>query len=133
MGRKVKVASVQTGPVFMDKKRTVENFASLIEEAGREGAELIVFPETATRAIRIGEGASAIRRLKRQAWRDTVIEYYENSVRIPSVDADLLAKAAASANAICVIGISEADDRAGSKTLYNSMLFLGRNGVLSRM
>jgi nitrilase len=44
--KKVKVAAIQAMPVLpMNKKATVEKGCDLIEEAGRQGAELVVFPE----------------------------------------------------------------------------------------
>jgi nitrilase len=134
MGRKVKVAAVQTGPVFMDKKRTIEKFAGLIEKAGEEGAELIVFPETAIPGYPYWrDNFGYLSPEKEKNWRETVLDYHNNSVRIQSEDTDLLRKAAAKANAHCVIGISEIDDRLGSSTLYNTMLFLNRKGeVLGR-
>ncbi len=46
MRDKVKVAVAQTSPVFMDKKATVDVTCKAIEEAGRNGAELVVFSET---------------------------------------------------------------------------------------
>lgn len=129
MSRKVKVASIQTAPVFMDKKRTIEKFSSLIEEAGKEGAEFIVFPETAIPTYPYWRGNFGYTSPETaKLWRETVIELYENSVRIPSEDSAVLGKAAAKANAYCVIGLNEVDDRPGSGTLYNSMLFLDRKG-----
>ncbi|MHB9057159.1 MAG: carbon-nitrogen hydrolase family protein [Paludibacteraceae bacterium] len=131
LGRKIKVASVQAAPVFMDKKRTIEKFCSLIEEAGKEGAELIVFPETAIPTYPYWRGSFGYTSPETaKDWRDTVVDLYDNSVRIPSDDTSQLCKAAAKANAYCVIGLNEVDDRPGSATLYNSMLFLDRRGSI---
>lgn len=41
-----KAAMAHVAPVFLDKDATVEKSCSLIREAARNGAELIVFPET---------------------------------------------------------------------------------------
>jgi nitrilase len=93
--RTVKAASIQATPVFLDKKGSIEKYCAYIEEAGREGADLIVTPETGIPTYpyrRVGFGyndpGSA------QAWRDTVVAFYENAVRIPSQDTDQLCKAA---------------------------------------
>ena len=43
---KVKVAAVHAAPVFMDKKATTEKVVKLIEQAGKDNIELLVFPET---------------------------------------------------------------------------------------
>lgn len=40
-----RVAVVQCAPVMFDKKASTEKMAELIREAGKNGAELIVFPE----------------------------------------------------------------------------------------
>lgn len=41
----LKLAAVQTAPVYLDRDATVAKACSLIEEAGRNGADVIVFPE----------------------------------------------------------------------------------------
>lgn len=43
---KFKAALAHVAPVFLDKDATVEKACSLIREAARNGAQLIVFPET---------------------------------------------------------------------------------------
>ena len=40
------VAAAHVAPVFLDLRRTVDKVCSLIAEAARHGAQLVVFPET---------------------------------------------------------------------------------------
>lgn len=44
--KKVKVAAVHAAPVFMNKDATTKKVIGLIEQAGKEKIELLVFPET---------------------------------------------------------------------------------------
>jgi len=45
--RSFKAAAVQASPVLpMNRKATVDKACTLIEEAGKNGAQLVVFPET---------------------------------------------------------------------------------------
>ncbi|HBL44915.1 MAG TPA: aliphatic nitrilase, partial [Planctomycetaceae bacterium] len=41
-----KAALAHVAPVFLNKDATVEKACSLIREAARNGAQIIVFPET---------------------------------------------------------------------------------------
>lgn len=128
---KVKVAVVQASPVFMDKERTIEKACSLIKEAGRNNAELIAFSE----AYIPGYPAyyTAGYETPPHEWTDYMIALQENSVVIPSEDTVVLAEAAKEAGTYVVIGCNELDDRPGSQTVYNTLLFLGRDGqVLGR-
>lgn len=44
--KKLRTAIVQAAPVFFDKQATLQKVVHQIEEAGRNGAQLIVFPES---------------------------------------------------------------------------------------
>src|SRR6478672_1789501 len=46
MERPVKVACVQVEPVVLEREATLDKLETVAAEAAREGAELVVFPET---------------------------------------------------------------------------------------
>ncbi|MEE9252320.1 MAG: carbon-nitrogen hydrolase family protein [Thermodesulfobacteriota bacterium] len=127
----VKAAVVQAAPVFMDKERTIDKACRLIREAGRNGAELVAFSEAFI------PGYPAYYTVGYETpphdWTDFMVALQDNSVLIPGDDTAALGEAAKEAGAYVVIGCNELDDRAGSRTLYNSLLFIGRDGeVLGR-
>jgi nitrilase len=123
---KVKVAVVQAAPVFMDKKRTIEKACMLIKEAGRNGAELIAFSEafipTYPAYYTVGYETNP------HEWTDYMIALQDNSVVIPSEDTEILGRAAKEAGAYVVMGCNELDNRLGSCTVYNTLLFIGKDG-----
>ena len=43
--RTFKIAAAQLTPVFLNKEKTIEKACKAIEEAGKKGAKLLVFPE----------------------------------------------------------------------------------------
>jgi amidase/nitrilase len=130
MKRIVRAAAIQATPIFLDKGRTIEKYASLIEAAGRERAELIVTPETGIPGYPYWRGNFGFTDASSaQEWRETVIAYYRESVSIEH-DLEPIRNAARAASAYCVLGISEQDDRLGSQTLYNTMVFVGKDGSI---
>jgi len=123
---KVKVAVVQAAPVFMDKQKTIEKACRLIKDAGRNKAELIAFSEafipTYPAYYTVGYETNP------HEWTDYMIALQDNSVVIPSEDTEILGQAAKEAGAYVVMGLNELDDRAGSCTVYNTLLFIGKDG-----
>lgn len=116
-------AAVQAAPVFLDRDATIDKACETIEEAGRAGADLIVFPETWipgypfwTTSPRVFSG-------------DVFAQLWKNAVEIGSPAADRLAEAARDANAYVVVGVSERDT-VSRGTLYNSLLYFSPEGEL---
>ena len=81
---KFKAAAVQGAPVFLNKKATIDKACSLIAEASRNGAELIVFPETyiPTYPYWYPEGHALWGKWV-YSWRDLLRNSIEFPVRIP--------------------------------------------------
>jgi amidase/nitrilase len=122
----VKVAVVQASPVFMDRERTVEKACALIREAGWNRAELVAFSEAFIPVYpayyTVGYETPA------HEWTDYMIALQDNSISIPGEDTRALGEAAREAGAYVVMGCNELDDRPGSRTVYNTLLFIGKNG-----
>ncbi len=127
-GRKsVKVAVVQTPPVYLDREKTVSLACEKIAEAAAQGAELVAFTETWLAGYPYwDEGWGS----ELQKWAAVRARFYDAALVIPSADTQRLCDAAARSNAHVVIGCNELDSRPGVHTLYNTLLFISRSGRL---
>ena len=119
---KFKVAAVQTSPVFLNRKATVEKACALMMEASRNGAKLVAFPET------------FIPGYPYWIWLDVPSENYvwfqklfDEAVVIPSPATDELCRGAREANVYAVIGV---DERLSTQmgTMWNTNLLIDNKG-----
>ena len=126
-----KVAAVQAGSIFKDAPQyfdleaTLDKAIGLIEEAGREGARLVVFPE----GWLPGFTYWSLDMTERSTFADIWAKYLWNSVEVPSREIDALCAAAKRANAYVVMGINERDKRFRGR-MYNSVVYLSPRGEL---
>jgi aliphatic nitrilase len=118
---KFKAAVAQIAPSFLNREETVEIACNAIEEAGKEGARIIAFPE------------SFIPGYPYWIWMEPPFEaaryfkdFFKNSVEVPSESTKLLCQSAKKAGCYVVMGMSS---REGG-TLYNSMLFIDNKGEM---
>jgi nitrilase len=125
----VRVAAVQATPVILDGKATVEKAVRLIGEAAEGGARLVVLPETfvplypSNAWARKASGFGGFDELWGRLW--------DESVDVPGPLVDRLVGACRDREVYCAIGVNEREsDRSG--TLYNTLLYLGPEGVLAR-
>lgn len=121
-----KVAAAQATPVFLDRKDTVEKACTLIAEAGRDGAKLVVFPEVFISGypdwvwvVANGQGA---------VLNDLYTELVQNAVSIPDEATKQLCQAAKLAKIHVVIGMHERNVEASNSSLFNTILFIDEQG-----
>ena len=123
---KIKVAAIQAAPVFLDREATAEKACRLIREAGSQGADVAAFPESFIPGHPLWyhfHPATSPLSIK------LATELFKNSIEIPGPVVDALCEAAKQANCHVVIGVCER--RPGTfGTLYNSQVFINRNGQL---
>ncbi|MFC1978729.1 carbon-nitrogen hydrolase family protein [Chloroflexota bacterium] len=126
-----KVAAVQASPILKDAPEwfdlaaTLDKAASLIHEAGRNGAGLVVFPECWmpcypywTMDVHDRAGFSEI-------WAS----FLWSSVEVPSRETEMLGKAAKEAGIYVAMGINERDSVYPGR-MYNSILYLDSEGQI---
>mgnify|MGYP001941544267 FL=1 len=121
MSRIVKAAAVQLSPVLGSREGTVAKVVAAIAEAARQGAELLVFPETVvpyypyfsfiTPAVAMGPAHLTL---------------YEQAVTVPGATTHAVAAAAREHGVVVVLGVNERDHG----TLYNTQLVFDADGAL---
>lgn len=116
-------AAVQRSP-GLTLEQGVDNAVSAIDEAAREGASLIVFPETWIPLYPYYHSRSADREAFARLYQHT----FQNSIAVPGPEWDRIAQAAADAQAHVVIGVNERQP--GEGTIYNTLAYIGPDGSL---
>lgn len=118
------VAAAHVSPVFMDPQATAAKAAEWIARAGREGVQLLVFPEVFLPGFPywINVYPPLIQAgLNRR--------YHDLSVEVGGPEVAAVAQAAADAGVAVVIGASERGS--GTRHVYNSALFIDRDGQIA--
>jgi nitrilase len=129
----VKVAAVQAAPIYMDLAGSVEKAQTLVSDAARLGAKLVVFPETWLPGY--------------PAWLDCSRDYavwdhaptkkvfarlMAASVEVPGPVTEQLAASAREHSVVLNISVNErVKSGPGRGTLFNTMLTFGADGTLA--
>ena len=117
----IKAAVVQAASVLYDREKTLDKAVALIEEAAKQGAQLVVFSESFLPGYpyHIWLGAP-------EWYHDFFKEWFLNGVEIPSKTTDVLCNTARANDIDLVMGVNERD----GNTCYNTLLFINRQGEL---
>ena len=121
MNQSIKVCAAQLTPVFLDKEKTVVKACKAIQEAGENGADLIVFPEAFISGY--PDWIWLIPNSKGQDLNELYITLVENAVSIPDDSTQKLCKAAKEAGINVVMGMHEKNTESSGASIFNSLLF----------
>ena len=122
----VRAAVIQDSPVVFNQKATLQKVHSLVIQAARKGAKLVVLPEAFVSAYPSGLDFGARIGSRTPEGREDFRRYYESSVEVPGPACDGLGIAAQEAGVYLVIGVIERD----GGTLYCKVLFFSPDGKL---
>ena len=128
MAKIIKVAAAQLSPVFLNKEKTVEKACKAIVEAGKNGADLIVFPEAFIAGY--PDWVWLIPNSKGADLNELYLKLVENAVSIPDDTTDKLCKAAKSTGINVVMGMNERNTETSNASLFNSLLFIDDTGSI---
>ena len=117
----IKAAAAQIAPHLLSRSSTIGIVLDTMDEAQRNGANFIVFPET---FIPYYPYFSFISPPVKQGKEHLVL--YEQAVEVPSEETQLISKKCKELELVAVVGINERDH--GS--LYNTQLFFDADGTL---
>jgi nitrilase len=124
--RTFKAAAVQASPVLpMNTKATIDKICALIEEAGKNGAQLVVFPETFVPMY----PNWSIDLQNPTEWAQNLFRLTKEAIEIPGQETGLLGKAARKAGIFLCVGVNE-KVKLYDGMLFNSLLFIGPDGGL---
>ena len=117
----VRAAAVQLEPVLFSREQTTAKVVEAIAEAGRGGADLVVFPET---VVPYYPYFSFV--LPPVLQGKPHLQLYEEAVTVPGPTVDHVSAAARAAGTVVLLGVTERDH--GS--LYNTQLLFDADGTL---
>ena len=124
---RIKVCIAQVSPVYLNRDATVLRAVATIHEAGANGADLVVFPETWLSGYPYWtEGWDSSLR----EWAAGRIRFFDEALLVPSAATEAIGRAAREARVHVVMGCNEVDPRPGNGTIYNSLVFFDRTGTI---
>ncbi|KAI0006329.1 nitrilase [Xylariaceae sp. FL0662B] len=124
MAQTLRVAACHASPVFLSAKKTTDKAISLINQAGANGAQLVVFPETFIAAFPIWSAVRAPTENHALFARMAAESVYADGDEIGAV------RQAARANrAVVSLGFSE-KTRHSAACLYNANLIIDADGAV---
>jgi nitrilase len=122
----IRLAAAQAAPVFLDRDATVAKACSLIEEAGRNGADIVGFPEGFIPSHPVWYYHFPALSDRSQGYAERL---FHNSVEVPSDATDGLCASAVAADVNVVMGMCQRMPGTAG-TMFNSQLFISRTGKI---
>jgi nitrilase len=127
--RSVTVACAQVEPVVLDREATLDKLEAVAGEAARNGAELVVFPETFVPVYPSSRWAKAFAGWANPGAKETFARLAQQSVAVGSAAERRIGAAAKELGIWIVTGVNEVEpERPG--TIYNSLLYHSPAGEL---
>ena len=121
-----KVAAVQASPILpMNTKITIDKVCNLLDEAARNGANLVVFPETFVPLY----PTWSIDLQNPTEWANNLFQLTKESIKIPGKETEILCQAARKAGVYLCVGVNEKEPLYDGM-IFNSLVFIGPDGKL---
>ncbi len=128
MMQKVKVAAAQLTPVYLNKEKTIDKACDAISEAGRNGAQLIVFPEVFISGY--PDWIWLVPNSKGALLNQLYARLYESAAYEDDPALSRISEAARKNGIHVIIGANERNSESSNASLYNSLFFFDEQGKI---
>ncbi len=123
----IKVAVVQSSPILFNKEKTIKRTYNYIQEAFKNKANLLLFPEAYIGDYPRGLSFGTIVGSRSEKGKEIWHKYYQNAINVPGKETEQFAKWAKEFKIYLNIGVVER----GRGTLYCTLLYFTPDGKLS--
>lgn len=128
MQKSTKLAVVQSSPILFEVHPTIDKLEKLTKEAAKEGAGLVLFPETYISVYPRGLSFGTVVGSRSKGGRDTWLRYWKSGIGVPSAATSRLQQIAKANKVYLVVGITEQSQL--GNTLYCTLLYFSPEGKL---
>ncbi len=125
---KLTVGVVQATPALFDREKSIDIVIDWLGRARQAGCQLVLFPESFIPCYPRGLSFDAVVGRRTDRGREQWLDYWANSVEIPSPSSDRLSDAIREAGLFVGLGVTEREPIGG--TLHCSLLYFGPDGSL---
>jgi nitrilase len=126
----VRVAAVQVAPTPFDTPAAVDRVVERTLEVGRDGADLVVFPEAYVGGYPWGLAFGTAVGGRSPAGRRTWERYWRGGVDVPGPETARMGEGAREAGVHLAVGVVERDATFSGGTLFCTLLYFGPDGSL---
>lgn len=126
----LKVGLAQMAPVWLDKEKTREKINGLIEQAGSENCDLVVFGEALLPGYPFWLGLTHGADFNSKMQKEIHAHYIRNSIQIEAGELDVLCKTASKNRVAAYVGIIERAQNRGGHSLYASLVYINKEGEI---
>lgn len=124
----VTVGVVQATPALFDREKSIDLVIDWIDRAKQAGCQLVLFPESFIPCYPRGLTFDAIIGRRTDRGRDQWLDYWANSLEVPSPSVDRISEAVRKAGLFVGLGVTEREPIGG--TLHCALLYFGPDGTL---
>jgi nitrilase len=125
---KLTVGVVQATPALFDREKSIDIVIDWLKRARQAGCQLVLFPESFIPCYPRGLSFDAVIGRRTDRGRDQWLDYWANSIEVPSPAVDRLSDAIREAGLFVGLGVTEREPIGG--TLHCALLYFGPDGTL---
>ena len=130
MDNTLKIGMAQISPIWLDKNKTIEKVKFYINNAGKQGCELVVFGEGILPGYPFWLSITNGSAFNAQDQKEIHAHYMRNAIQIESGELDEICNLAKVNKVAVYLGIIERPQDRGGHSLYCSLVYIDSNGII---